>query len=405
MTPFFVALGFVLAAIVAGYVTKGGKSTAGRVVFAIFCTFALASLAFAYPFFARSDAWFSATWQFPWALVALAVVPFVWWFGTFGQDRRRPRLRIGTIAPLLTGPRGPRATLRDLPGIVRSVAILALVLAIARPVSVLSDQRTDDTGIDIVVVLDVSMSMASVLDADPSVLPGAPRPTTNHRFTRLDTAKIVINDFISRRKTDRIGAVVFGKSAYILSPPTLDYHLLTQLLDRVQLGIVDGYGTAIGDALGTAVARLRNSDAASKVIVLLTDGDSNAGVLAPEKAAQLAASTGAKVYTIQIGNGEDVDVYQGNDFFGQPRYTRQRFPVNPELLRRIALTTNGEAYIATDAKALSDSMHAVLDALEKTRFEASSASYEDLFPFLLVPGVLLVGLDALLRALLLRRFP
>lgn len=405
MTPFLVAFGMLFATVIVGYVTKGGKSTAGRVVFAIFCTLALAALAFAYPFFARSEAWLGVHWQFPWALAALAVVPLVWWFGTFGQDKRRPRLRIGTIAPLVTGPRGPRATLRDLPGIVRAVAIAALILAIARPVSVLSDQRTDDKGIDIVVVLDVSMSMAAVLDADPSVLPGAPRPQVGHRLTRLDTAKLVINDFISRRKTDRIGAVVFGKSAFILSPPTLDYHLLTQLIDRVQLGVVDGYGTAIGDALGTAVARLRNSDAASKVIVLLTDGDSNAGVLAPEKAAQLAASSGAKVYTIQIGNGEDVDVYQGNDFFGQPRYTRQRFPVNPELLRRIALTTNGEAYIATDAKDLSDSMHAVLDALEKTRFEASSASYEDLFPFLLVPGVVLVGLDALLRALLLRRFP
>ena len=405
MSAALVAFGLFLVSIVTGYVTRGGKSAAGRAVFAISCTLAIAAVAFVYPFVARGDAWFAANWQLPWALAALVVVPFVWWFGTFGQDRRRPRMRLGTIAPFVTGPRGPRAALRDLPGIVRAVAIAALVLAIARPVSVLSDQRTEDKGIDIVMVLDVSMSMAAVLDADPSVLPGAPRPQVGHRLTRLDTAKLVLNDFISRRKTDRIGTVVFGKSAFILSPPTLDYHLLTQLIDRVALGVVDGYGTAIGDALGTAVARLRNSDAASKVIVLLTDGDSNAGALAPEKAAQLAASTGAKVYTIQIGNGEDVDVYQGNDFFGQPRYTRQRFPVNPELLRRIALTTGGEAYIATDAKALSDSMHAVLDALEKTRFEASSASYEDLFPFLLVPGVVLVGLDALLRALLLRRFP
>jgi len=225
------------------------------------------------------------------------------------------------------------------------------------------------------------------------------------RLTRLDTAKLVIEDFISRRKSDRIGAVVFGRSAYILSPPTLDYHLLTQLVDQVSLGVVDGYGTAIGDALGTAVARLRNSDAASKVIVLLTDGDSNAGVVAPEQAAQLAANIGAKVYTIQIGNGDEVDFYEGNDLFGQPVYRKQRFPVNPALLKAIAEKTNAQSYVATDAAALVSSMHSVLDALEKTRFEASSSSFEDLFPYLLIPGVFLLGLDAFLRAFILRRFP
>jgi Ca-activated chloride channel family protein len=379
--------------------------TAGRVALATGMTLVLALLAALYPYLARGSEWFGATWQYPWALLALVVVPVVWYLGTFAQDTRRPRLRLGTIAPLTAGPVGIRARLRDLPGVARAVALAFLILAIARPVSVLSDQKADDKGIDIVVVLDVSASMAAVMDADPAALPGAPRPEAGKRFTRLDTAKLVINDIISRRKADRIGVVVFGRSAYVLSPPTLDYHLLTQLVDRVALGVVDGYGTAIGDALGTAVARMRRSDAASKVIVLLTDGDSNAGQLAPEYAAHLATTVGAKVHTIQIGNGEEVDVYEGNDLFGQPRYVRRRYPVNPELLQRIAKTTGGEAYVATDAKALSDSMHAVLDALEKTRFEASIASFEDLFAFLLVPGVLLVGLDALLRAFLLRRFP
>ena len=399
------AIAATLASLVVGYVTRGGKSRAGRVVFAISLTLTFAVLAFAYPFFARGAAWADVTFQHPYALFLLALVPIVWFFGTFWQDGRRPRLRLGTIAPLAVGPRGVRAQLRDVPGILRSIALALLVLAIARPISVLSDQRADDKGIDIVVVLDVSMSMAAVMDADPSVLPGAPRPEPGKRLTRLDTAKLVINDFVSRRKTDRIGAVVFGRSAFILSPPTLDYHLLSQLVGRVALGVVDGYGTAIGDALGTAVARLKNSDAASKVIVLLTDGDSNSGKLAPEYAAELAAKVGAKVYTIQIGDGEEVEVLEGNDLFGQPRYVRHRFPVNPELLKRISTTTGGASYVATDAKALVGSMHSVLDDLEKTRFEASIAAFEDLFPLLLVPGVLLVGLDALLRALLLRRFP
>jgi Ca-activated chloride channel family protein len=185
----------------------------------------------------------------------------------------------------------------------------------------------------------------------------------------------------------------------------MDYHLLTQMVGKMTLNVIDGSATAIGDGVGTAVARLRKSDAQSKVIVLLTDGDSNAGMISPEYATHLATNVGAKVYTVQIGSDDEVDVEDGTDLFGQPRYVRHRFPVNPELLRRIAADTGGKSFVATDAKALADSMHAILDQLEKTRFEASIASFEDLFPFLLIPGVLLVGLDALLRSLLLRRFP
>jgi Ca-activated chloride channel family protein len=380
-------------------------SRAARVFLILGATITVAALSLIYPWVARRDAWFGASWQNKWLLLGLIAVPFVWYWGTFGQDRRKPRLRIGTIAPLRTGPRGLRAHLRDLPGVVRAVALTLLILAMGRPVSILSDQRSDDKGIDIVLALDLSGSMRAVLDADPKDLPGAPQLPRGKRLTRLETAKVVIKDFISRRKTDRIGVVVFGKSAYVLSPPTMDYHLLTQMVGKMTLNVIDASATAIGDAVGTATARLRRSDAQSKVILLITDGDSNAGMISPEYATHLATTVGAKVYTIQIGTDDEVDVEDGIDLFGQPRYVRQRFPVNPELLQRIASATGGKAYVATDAKALADSMHAVLDQLEKTRFEASIASFEDLFPLLLIPGVLLVGLDAILRSLLLRRFP
>jgi len=272
-------------------------------------------------------------------------------------------------------------------------------------VSILRDEKGDDKGIDIVVVLDLSGSMRAILDAKPGDLPGRIALPRGKRLTRLDTAKIVIQDFISRRKTDRIGVVVFGKSAYVLSPPTLDYHLLGELVGKMSLDVIDGSSTAIGDALATAVARLRRSDAQSKVIVLLTDGDNKEGLVSPQYATHLATSVGCKVSTIQIGSDDEVEVEDGFDLLGQPRYVRRRYPVNPELLQWIAKQTGGEAYVATDANALAESMHAVLDQLEKTRFEASRASFEDLFSFLLVPGVVLVGLDALLRAWLLRRFP
>jgi Ca-activated chloride channel family protein len=143
----------------------------------------------------------------------------------------------------------------------------------------------------------------------------------------------------------------------------------------------------------------------SKVIILLTDGDSNAGRIAPDYAIDLATTVGAKTYTVQIGDGAEVDVQHGVDLFGQPMYVRRRYPTNPELLKKIAAKTGGQAFIATDAKALRRSFHSILDQLEKTRFEASVAHYEDLFALFLLPGVFLLGLEALLRSLFLRRFP
>jgi Ca-activated chloride channel family protein len=380
-------------------------SRTGRALLAVVVTLAALVAACVYPWLARGDAWFSVNWRYPWVLVALAVVPAAWWWGIFGQDSRTPRLRVGSIATLLRGPRGLRSYLRDVPGCLRAAALSMLVLALARPVSVLHDQSRDENGIDIMIVMDLSGSMRAVLDADPKDLTGRAPTAHEKRLTRIETAKLVVEDFIMRRKSDRIGVIVFGKSAYVLSPPTLDYVLLKQLVSKMTLNVIDGSATAIGDAVGSAVARLRRSDAKSKVIILLTDGDSNAGLVSPDYATHLATTIGAKIYTIQIGNEDEVDVEDGIDLFGQPVYTRHRYPVNPELLRTMARETGGEAFVATDGQALASSMHAVLDRLDKTRFESSVASFEELFALLLVPGVALVALDALLRALLLRRFP
>jgi Ca-activated chloride channel family protein len=373
-----------------------------RAALLVLFTLAVGVLGFAYPLFDRQWEWLGVTWQNRWLLLLLAVVPLVFWRGTYGEDERTPRLRMGTLGPFSAGPRGTRAWLRDLPGVVRAFAIALLALAMARPVSASRPDTESESGIDIIMVLDLSGSMRAVFDAPP----GTPRiGSIGRRSTRLDTAKDVIRDFIGRRKTDRIGVVVFGKSAFVLSPPTLDYHLLDLLVDKMSLEVIDGTATAIGDAVGVAVARLRRSDARSMAVVLLTDGDSNAGSIAPEYAGHLATVIGAKIYTIQIGNGDEVDVQDGVDLFGQPHYARARYPVNPALLKKLAADTGGEAYVATDAQALTASMHDVLNRLEKTRFEASTASFEDLFPLLLLPGVALVALDALLRAWVMRRFP
>ncbi|MBX3191317.1 MAG: VWA domain-containing protein [Labilithrix sp.] len=375
-----------------------------------------AALALVYPAVARGEAWLGAIWSVPvlawlpreWrlgVLVALIVVvcSIVVWRMTIAADPRTPRLRMATVAPLVTGPRGLRTKLRDMPGMIRGAALALAILALARPQNVLRGESTDDKGIDIVLVLDLSGSMRALMDADSATTRG-PNGTVT-RLTRLETAKEVILDFVARRRTDRIGVVVFGRAAYILSPPTLDKSLLAALVSKMELGLIDGNGTAIGDAVGTAVARLRRSNARSKAIILLTDGDSNAGSIAPEYAAHLAQTQAVRVYTVQIGNGDDVDVQDGVDLFGQPKFVREHFPVNPELLKRMASTTGGDAFVATDKKGLEQSMHQILDKLEKTRFEAQAATMEDLFPFLLFPAVALLAIEALVRVLIVRRFP
>jgi Ca-activated chloride channel family protein len=380
------------------------------------CTLGILVCGLLYPLAARGDAWLSAIWTVPilaWlprdarlpvlGALALGLGALVTWRMTLASDARTPRLRLSAIAPLLSGPRGLRTHLRDVPGMLRGAALVLAILALGRPQSVLRGEDADEKGIDMVVVLDLSGSMRALMDAESADPKKQSGPTP--RLTRLETAKEVILDFVSRRKNDRIGVVVFGRAAYILSPPTLDKSLLSTLVSKMELGLIDGNGTAIGDAVGTAVARLRRSSARSKAIILLTDGDSNAGSIAPEYSAHLAQAQGVKVYTVQIGNGDDVDVQDGVDLFGQPKFVRDRFPVNPELLRQMASTTGGDAFVATDKKGLEQSMHAILDKLEKTRFEAQSSTMEDLFGFLLVPAVILIAFEALVRLFIVRRFP
>lgn len=391
-------------------------------------TIAVLALAAIWPALARGEAWRSARWtvwpgplgphastadtfawlaRTGWCLVlaaAILAVPVIVWRMTLGADARVPRLAVPTIAPLARGPRGWRAPLRDLPGVLRGGALVLAVLALGRPQSVLHAETEEEKGIDIVLVLDLSGSMKAIMDAPGAVLPpraGGPR----RRPTRLDVAKDVLIDFVRRRKTDRIGVVVFAKQAFVLSPPTLDYDLIASLVSRIELGVIDPSKTAIGDAVGTAVARVRRSDARSKAIVLLTDGDSNEGVVSPEYSAHLAKKEGVRIYTVQIGNGDEVEVENGTDLFGQPVFARARFPVNPELLRSMSHETGGEAFIATDRSGLESSMHSILDHLEKTKFESQAASMEDLFPFLLAPAVVLIALEAIARLLLVRRFP
>lgn len=360
-----------------------------RVLLAALLFVVVLALGAAWPLAARGSEWLAVRWEQRWLLLFLVFVPVVLYRGTIGADAFLPRIRIGSVAPLEGGPVGLRARLRDLPGVVRAVAVLLLGLALARPVSLVRPTETFESGIDIVLVLDLSGSMKAA-DLKPS---------------RLDAAKGVIQDFLGRRQDDRIGAVVFAGEAFLLSPLTLDKQRLGQQIAKMELGRLTSDGTAIGEGLGTAVARLRSSQAESRVIILLTDGENNAGQLSPEYATALAKKLGVKIYTVQMGTGDEAPYPVEIDPFGRPIYRMVRSPVNPEVLRQIAKETGGEFFIAAQTEELRSSMDRILDQLPKTRFEAASSDMIERFPLALIPACLLVALEALLRALILRRFP
>jgi Ca-activated chloride channel homolog len=327
----------------------------------------------------------------PWALVLLAAIPLA--IAAIVLERRRaPRLRHPRAAVLARAGRGVVARAWWLPHACVVVALGLTAVALARPQA--RERRPEATsveGIDIVIAFDLSTSMKAA-DFRPQ--------------NRLHVAKEVLKDFIGRRATDRIGLVVFAGDAYTQAPLTLDAGILRALVDQLDFGAIED-GTAIGNAIGTAVNRLRESDAKSKAIVLITDGDNNAGQLAPLEAAELARALGIRVFPILVGKGGVVPFPVGSDLFGQTIYDHREFPVNPALLQRIARVTGGAYANATDRESLEHGLQEVLDRMEKSRiFEAAGTSRPvELFPRLLAPAFWLALAGLVLGATRFRAFP
>ena len=331
-------------------------------------------------------------WRFmrPWALLLVlgaALAAWVLWRMVRERTARIVHSRAGRAREL---PRGLVARLWWLPGALRVAALGLLAIALARPQHFRPD-LVELEGIDIVVTLDLSLSMKG-MDLRP---------------TRLEAAKTVLVDFIARRPNDRIGLVIFGKDAFTRCPLTLDHGLLTQMVDELDFDIVDGHGTAIGNAIGVSLNRLRGSDAKSKIVILLTDGDSNAGNVAPIEAARFAHTLGVKVYPILVGASDLVDVEVGRDPFNRPIINKERFPVNPKLLDEIASTTGtGTHFRATDEEALQGRLQQILDELDTNRRkDAANELYAESFGLFGVPALALLGLEVVLRRTRMRRLP
>ncbi len=325
-------------------------------------------------------------WARPWYLGLLATLPVLAVAGFHLRRRRMPALLYSRVDDLAAVKQGLMPHLAHLPRVLRIVAVALLAVALARP-QLESADVIEVEGIDIVLALDVSMSMQ-----DQDIKPD-----------RIGAAKAVLKRFIQRRKSDRLGLVLFGKEAFTQCPLTLDYRALTGLLEEVRLGLVDGSRTAIGDALATALNRLRRSDARSKVIILLTDGENNAGSISPQQAARFAQNLGVKVFTVLMGS----DIEQPSDP-GLPMLPRQMqatHPVNPRLLEEIAGQTGGTPYLATDSAALEQRFQSILDELDRSHIKDQKGRPREIYMLFLSPALALLMLEVLLALTRFRRFP
>jgi len=273
-------------------------------------------------------------------------------------------------------------------------AVMALVIvALARPQLGSTLERVQASGVDIMLVLDVSGSMI----AEDYIV-------GDTRVNRIDTVKRVTREFIEARPNDRIGIIAFAGRPYLVSPLTLDHDWLLNRLDDVHIGMVED-STAIGSALASAAARLKDRDSKTKIIVLLTDGANNAGKVQPLTAAEAAHAFGIKIYTIGAGSTGPVPVPVGKDMFGQTMYQNMVFDFDEKLLQEIARIGNGKSFRAADTETMNSTFKEI-DRLEKTKIEVEkTAEYHDYFPWLLLAATLLLAAEALLSQTLWRRLP
>jgi len=315
-----------------------------------------------------------------WLLLALLVIARV---ALLIRDRRRNFGAFSISSLGLVAPKLPlRARLAGLPFVLECAAALLMIAALARPQRVTRLATNDRYGVDIVVALDASGSMAAE-DFRPR--------------NRFSVARDLIGDFINRRQDDRIGIVTFGVRAATRVPITYDRDIAQAILDKAQVG-ENGDGTAIGGAIATAVNRLRTSKTRSRIIILVTDGVNNAGSIEPMTAARIAAKYGIKIYTIGVGSrgAVPIPIKRQDPLTGEvvTSYQLIRADLDEETLSAIARATGGEYFRATDARTMSAVLERI-DKLEKTRMTApKSEKVEELYT-----GPLAAALGALALAL------
>lgn len=320
-------------------------------------------------------------------LLILLIPAFIYYI--WKQKTAQASLQVFSTSPFANLPKSWKEYLRHIDFLILLSVFALIVIILARPQSSDSWSKSDTEGIDIVLSLDVSYSMQ----------------TPDFKPNRLEASKDVAAQFVAGRPNDNIGMVIFGKESYTLCPMTSDHAVLSNMIQSVQFDLVDGGSTAIGDGLVTAVNRIRNGTAKSKVIILLTDGSNNAGDVAPKDAASVAKAMGVRLYTIGVGSQGEVDMQVGVDPFGRPITQKVKADIDEDVLKAMAQLTGGRYFRATNKSKLADIFDEI-DQMEKTKMNVRefSRKEEEYLPFVLAALALLL-LHIILKNTILRNIP
>lgn len=314
----------------------------------------------------------------------LVLVPLLALYLWREWKQRRPSLTVATVLPFQGRKHQWKRYLRHIPFVLRMVAVAAIVAAIARPRSSSTFQQVDTEGIDIVLAMDISTSMLA-RDFVPD---------------RIGAAKDIAIQFIAERPSDRIGLVVFAGESFTQSPLTTDRATLINLMKEIECGLIED-GTAIGNGLATAVSRLKDSDAPSRVVILLTDGVNNRGEITPAMAAEIAQTYGVRVYTIGVGKRGKAP-YPVMTPFGV-QVMNVDVEIDEDLLRQIAEQTGGTYFRATDNTKLRE-IYAQINEMEKSRTTVDSFPiYEEYFMKFAWIALAALLLEVILRLMMARR--
>ncbi len=321
--------------------------------------------------------------EFFWLFIIIPLL-IVWYF--FQSNKKFSPIKLSTTDFIKTINPTAKVRLRHLPFILRLLTLIFIIFILARPQISSSHKKIKTEGIDIVISLDISSSMLA----------------EDFRPNRLEAAKKTALQFIENRINDRIGLVVFSAQSFTQCPITIDHSVLKNLFSSVKSGMIED-GTAIGMGLATAVDRLKDSKAKSKVIILLTDGVNNRGLIAPMTAAEIAATFGIRVYTIGVGT-RGMAPYPVKTPFGT-QYVNMEVEIDEALLKDIAKTTGGKYFRATNNKAL-ENIYNEIDKLEKTIVDeiVSHRKSEEFFPFGVAVGLILFS-ELFLILVIYRKIP
>lgn len=325
----------------------------------------------------------------PWYLLLFAFLPLLVIWYIQAQARTSGKLKYSDVGLIKGIGQSVKQRIRHILFLLKLAALSLLIIALARPQSSSKEEEITTEGVDIALALDVSSSMLAE-DFKPN--------------NRLEAAKLVARDFIEGRVNDRIGMVVFAGESFTQCPLTLDYGVLITLLEQIKIADKNWDGTAIGMGIVNAINRLRYSKAKSKIVILLTDGENNAGQVDPITAARIAESFDIKIYTIGAGTKGTAMVPVDDPIFGR-RYIPTQVNIDEDMLKEIASTTGGQYFRATDEQKLSEIYNRISE-MEQTRIEVKEFTrYEELYIHYAGAGFLLLLVVLFLTNTYFRKIP